>query len=175
MLGYVVFSGFWRVLWGGESATAFFTVKFMSVSWTCAGEREKHGLYSPWTWAQGASCLVLSGSISPGGEKCVCGTAAGRRQLHHFFLKLIKVGILTSFQFLVICRKDQSRNVKQADAVAYSSCNLARAVRRDSGTEDRFALYFPFCFRCAVGLLKETSVLLHSLSDTVLGNMWVDS
>lgn len=109
---------------------------------------------------------MLSGSISPGREKCVCDTAAGRRQLHHFFLKLIKVGILTSFQFLIIIRKDQSRNVKQADAVAYRV-----RVRRDSGTGDRFALHFPFCFRCAIGMLKETSVLLHSLSDTLLGNM----
>lgn len=80
----------------------------------------------------------------------------------HFFLKLIKGVIWTSLQFLIVCRKDQSRNVKQADAAAYSSCNLVRAVRGDSRSGDRFALSFPFYFGCAVGLLIETSVLLHS-------------
>ena len=49
--------------------------------------------------------------------------------------------IWTSLQFVVVCRKDQSRNVKQADALAYSSCNLTRAVRRDSGSRDSFALF----------------------------------
>lgn len=83
--------------------------------------------------------------------------------------------IWTSLQFLVVCRKDQSRNVKQADAAAYSSCNLVRAVRSDSGGGDRFALSFPFSFGCAVGLLTDTSVLLRSECQTQSANHWARS
>lgn len=53
--------------------------------------RLKHRELPAWRWG---------GLISPGGEKRVCGIAAGRRQLHHFYLKLVKVGIWTSFSFL---------------------------------------------------------------------------
>lgn len=61
----------------------------------------------------------------------------------------------TSLQFSAVCGKDQSRSVKQAEAVVYSSWSLARADRRDSGyTRRSVPFFFP------LGSFIETSVSL---------------
>lgn len=105
---------------------------------------------------------------------CCCWLQAAASCL--FFLKLIKGVIWTSLQFLVVCKKHQSRNVHQADAPAYSSCNLKRAVRRDSGSDNWFAPPPPPLFWMCCWLV-ERDVFYFTLGDKPLGNecMWVHS
>lgn len=88
-----------------------------------------------------------------------------------FFLKLIKGVIWIFLQFLTVRRKDQSRNVKQADVTAYSSCNQDLS---EGPLAVRTGLLFLFLSILDVGLLID---ICFTLSDRPLGTeyMWVCS
>lgn len=145
------------------------------MSQRCGVEKEQCGLCSPVDWS--------TGSFSPGTghlgqyrseEACLWGCWLQAAASCHFFLKLIKVVVCTFLQFPAVCGKDQSRSIKQAEAVVYSSWSLARADRRDSGCTHRSVRFFPLGMCC---WLVHRDICFTLLSDKPLGRdcVWVHS